>query len=604
MHITSRLIRSCAIAAIIGVSPVAVGAAYANTPTMEEKKAAAAQAKLDKAASDLEKNIDKLQAVVDDDLPNVPFTSTVARRVTAAVKAADRAISTAEKTDPSFDMSDLKERYEPLKLYFENKAEETPSPAAKELRAFHFDLKLLEQRTAKGERRRFPPLPIYSFITLPGETELKLSNTLAAAMELDPDYDYSQLLERYEPYARGYVQQTGHLLAHMNGFERQQDIAKNLTMAQNIIRSGRVKEIIHMTDALASGNQSRIQMLEERKAALLSAVDVAEKGLPTLKDETKDIAYYDPFVLENTLAEIQQGIALADKNELIGYEKIDTPCQKAVMGKVVFGDDNVTMYCKRADFISSFAVGEGLYMRAGFEFPADAYIKMRDFKLTPGVPHKIGVQARYELDGEELFTFYPNISYSSQVIEAEVVTRSAPARYAEFYWNIRDVFKEMIDRNKKKGVLNVKLYAYNGEENLDPSLKLGPLLAEGSVTLDASSAASQKYLMERLVGFPPPGGLHKAYVARAKRALDRYDVEYDVVNIVSEEETIVKNILDIPIKIVVSAVVAKKNGDGTCSVYTQWFQRQFTGTGYVKELSFDKKEGDKSIHCKALDKYK
>lgn len=576
----------------------------AREKELADKKKAAAEKKVAKALKDIEKSLSKLESSVDEAIPLVPFTSPVAKRVSSAIKDTDRAIKKLVKADPEYDLSEINGRYEPLKAFFENKAAETASPAAKSIRSMVFDLKLLERDTEGDAVRTFAPSPILEFVSEGEFEEQTISRHLSEAMRLDPDYDFTQLLERFDPYARNFVAGTGQLLEHMEGYAEQQSLATDFANIARYATSGGYRYVLTMFVAQGSSDQSVIDRAKADKDKMLELVKSAEKRLPELQQASQSIDYYNTQVFETELGNIHQAIEAANRHEFIAYEKVDTSCQAAIAGKVVFGSDYLTDECDPADFITEYTIGDKLHMRVGFEdIPANAYIAGRNHELTSGVPNGITVKVVYKLDGEELFAFYPKHSETTQHVQAELITTYPPSRNSGYHWNLRDVFFAMLDADKEKAVLDIELYAFNRDDKVDAALKDGPLIANGSLKLDASTDAARTYLLQGLVGVTPPGPLHSAFADNAERAMARSEIKFDVLHVTSKEMTVVKNILGIPLKKVIATTVAQKHADNTCTVYVQWMKQVFDGTGYAGGLSLDRKEPDHTVHCQAVEQY-
>lgn len=570
-----------------------------------EKMKAAAEKKAAKSLEDIEKNLSKLESAVDEAIPLVPFTNTVSRQVASAIKGADRAIKKLTRANPDYDLTEINERYGPLKSFFENKAAETESPAAQSIRSMVFDLKFLERDSEGGAVRNFGPSSIDRFVSEAEWKEQTVARHLTEAMNLDPDYDFTQLLERFEPYAHNFVKGTGQLLEHMEGYAEQQSLAADLYNITLFASSdGGYRYVLNMVAAEGTEDQTKIQNAERKKTRLLELIESAERGLPELQQAVQSNDNYDTQVFEIALGNIHQAIEAASKNELIAYEEVDTPCQLAITGKVVFGSDHLTDECDPSTFISEYNIGDKLYMRAGFEdVPTNAYIKGRNFELTSGVPNAITIKAVYKLDGEELFAFYPKHFGSTPNTQAELITTYPPSTRSSYHWNLRDVFFAMMDAGKEQAVLDIELYAFNRDERVEESLKDGPLIAKGSLKLDASTDAAQTYLLQGLVGVTPPGPLHDAFASNAARAMARSEIAYDVLHVTSKEMTVVKNVLGIPLKKVIATTVAQKHADNTCTVYVQWMKQVFDGTGYAGGLSLDRKEPDHTVHCQAVEQY-
>ncbi|TQV69836.1 hypothetical protein [Denitrobaculum tricleocarpae] len=569
------------------------------------KKKAAAEKKVEKALKDIEKNLSKLEGAVDESIPLVSFTSPVSRQVSSAIKGADRALKNLAKADPEYDLTEINERYEPLKAFFENKAAETESPAAQSIRSMVFDLKFLERDAEGGAVRTFNPSPVNEFVSEGEFKEQTVARHLTEAMNLDPEYDFTQLLERFDPYARNFVEGTGQLLEHMDGYKTQQEIAQAITNANVLgMHYDNFRLLIDGRMAEFTLNEVRIERAKADNATLMELIAAVEKNIPLLQQEAQTITYYNTQVFEAELGNIHQALEAASRHELVAYDKIDTSCQAAIAGKVVFGSDHLTFECDPSSFITEYIIGDKLYMRAGFEdIPANAYIVARDHELTLGVPNGITVKAVYKLDGEELFAFYPKHSETTQNIEAELITTYPPSTNSAYHWNLRDVFFAMMDAGKEQAVLDIELYAFNRDDRVDESLKDGPLIAKGSLKLDASTDAAQTYLLQGLVGVTPPGPLHDAFASNAARAMARSEIAYDVLHVTSKEMTVVKNILGIPLKKVIATTVAQKHADNSCTVYVQWMKQVFDGTGYAGGLSLDRKEPDHTVHCKAVEQY-
>lgn len=569
------------------------------------KKKAAAEKKLAKALKDIEKNLAKLEGAVDEAIPLVPFTSPLSRQVSSAIKGADRALKNLVKADPEYDLTEINERYEPLKAFFENKAVETASPAAQSIRSMVFDLKFLERDAEGGAIRTFNPSPVSEFVSEGEFKEQTVARHLTEAMNLDPEYDFTQLLERFDPYARNFVQGTGQLLQYMEGYSEQQSLATDIYNATLFSdHQGSYRYVVNMVAAEGAENPTTIANAKRDRKKLLELVEAAEQGLPKLQEASKSVEYYNTRVFEIALGNIHQGIEAASKNELIAYEEVDTPCQLAITGKVVFGSDYLNDECDPSTFITEYTIGDKLYMRAGYEdVPVNAYIKGRDFELTPGVPNAITIKAVYKLDGEELFAFYPKHFESTPNTQVELITTYPPSTRSSYHWNLRDVFFAMMDAGKEEAVLDIELYAFNEDERVEESLKDGPLIAKGSLKLDASTDAAQTYLLQGLVGVTPPGPLHDAFASNAARAMARSEIAYDVLHVTSKEMTVVKNVLGIPLKKVIATTVAQKHADNTCTVYVQWMKQVFDGTGYAGGLSLDRKEPDHTVHCQAVEQY-
>ncbi len=570
-----------------------------------EKKKAAAEKKAAKSLEDIEKNLSKLESAVDEAIPLVPFTSTVNRQVASAIKGADRAIKKLAQANPDYDLTEINERYGPLNSFFENKAGETASPAAQSIRSMVFDLKFLERDSEGGTVRTFNPSPIERFVSEAEWKEQTVARHLTEAMNLDPDYDFTQLLERFEPYARNFVEGTGQLLEHMEGYATQQRVAENLYKATLLaLGNGGYRALINLEIAEMTDNVSRVERAKADKATFMELVEATEQNIPLLQEETQSLVYFNTQVFESELGNIHQAIEAASKHEFVTYEKIETSCQQSIAGKVVFGSDYLTDECDPSSFITEYTIGDKLHMRAGFEdIPANAYIVGRNHELTSGVPNGITVKAVYKLDGEELFAFYPKHSETTQNIQAELITTYPPSRNSGYHWNLRDVFFAMMDADKEEAVLDIELYAYNRDERVDPALKDGPLIAKGSLKLDASTDAAQTYLLQGLVGVAPPGPLHDSFADNAERAMARSEIEFDVLHVTSKEITVVKNVLGIPLKKVIATTVAQKHADNTCTVYVQWMKQVFDGTGYAGGLSLDRKEPDHTVHCQAVEQY-
>lgn len=576
----------------------------AKQEELAAKKKAAAEKKVAKSLKDIEKNLSKLESAVDEAIPLVPFTSPVARQVGSAIKNADRAIKNLVKADPEYDLTEINERYEPLKAFFENKAAETASPAAPSIRSMVFNLKFLERDTEDGAIRTFGTSPISEFVSEGEFDEQTISRHLTEAMSLDPDYDFTQLLERFDPYARNFVEGTGQLLEHMEGYAEQQRVAQDLHNAQMLAQgNGGYRALINVKTAEITDNVSRIERAKADKAKFLELIEATEENIPLLQ-AAQSIEYYDTQVFETALGNIHQAMEAANRHEFIAYEKVETSCQQAIAGKVVFGSDYLTDECNPSDFISEYTIGDKLHMRVGFEdIPANAYIAGRNHELTSGVPNGITVKVVYKLDGEELFAFYPKHSETTQHVQAELITTYPPSRNSGYHWNLRDVFFAMMDADKEQAVLDIELYAFNRDDKVDPALKDGPLIAKGSLKLDASTDAARTYLLQGLVGVSPPGPLHSAFADNAERAMARSEIKFDVLHVTSKEITVVKNILGIPLKKVIATTVAQKHADNTCTVYVQWMKQVFDGTGYAGGLSLDRKEPDHTVHCQAVEQY-
>lgn len=577
----------------------------AKQEELAAKKKAIAEKKVAKSLKDIEKSLSKLESSVDEAIPLVPFTTTVSRQVSSAIKDADRAIKNLAKADPEYDLSEINQRYEPLKAFFENKAAETTSPAAQSIRSMVFDLKFLERDSEGGAIRNFNPSPISRFVSPAEQKEETVARHLTEAMNLDPNYDFTQLLERYDPYARNFVEGTGQLLEHMEGYAEQQSLAKDLYNISLFATSdGGYRYVMNMVAAEGSSMETVIENAKRDRARVLELVESAEKGIPQLQQAAQSTDYYNTQVFETALGNIHQAIEAANRHEFIAYEKVETSCQQAIAGKVVFGSDYLTDECDPADFITEYSIGDKLHMRVGFEdIPANAYIAGRNHELTSGVPNGITVKAVYKLDGEELFAFYPKHSETTQNIQAELITTYPPSKNSGYHWNLRDVFFAMMDADKEQAVLNIELYAYNRDDTVDPALKDGPLIAKGSLKLDASTDAARTYLLQGLVGVTPPGPLHSELASNAERAMERSEIKFDVLHVTGKEITVVKNILGIPLKKVIATTVAQKHADNTCTVYVQWMKQVFDGTGYAGGLSLDRKELDHTVHCQAVEQY-
>ncbi len=569
------------------------------------KKKAAAEKKAAKSLKDIEKNLAKLESAVDESIPLVPFTNTVGRQVSSAIKGADRALKNLAKADPDYDLTEINERYEPLKSFFENKAAETASPAAQSIRSMVFDLKFLERDAEGGAIRTFNPSKLDHFVSTAEWKEQTVARHLTEAMGLDPEYDFTQLLERFDPYARNFVAGTGQLLEHMDGYQTQQRIAKDLynstLLGMNydnfrLLIDGQMEEF--------TLDVNRIERAKVDNATLMELIAATEKNIPLLQQEAQAITYFNTQLFETELGNIQQALVAANRHELVNYEKVETSCQAAIAGKVVFGSDYLTDECDPGDFITEYTIGDKLHMRVGFEdIPANAYIVGRNHELTSGVPNGITVKVVYKLDGEELFAFYPKHSEITQHVQAELITTYPPSRNSGYHWNLRDVFFAMMDAGKDEAVLDIELYAFNRDDKVDPALKDGPLMAKGSLKLDASTDSARTYLLQGLVGVAPPGPLHSAFADNAARAMARSEIEFDVLHVTSKEMTVVKNILGIPLKKVIATTIAQKHADNTCTVYIQWMKQVFDGTGYAGGLSLDRKEPDHTVHCQAVEQY-
>jgi len=559
-----KLYLSCIL--LFSVFQVGSVAAAGNEQEMQDKKVLSIFKTLDK-------NLSNLEGFVDTAIPAVPLKSVQSKQSKSYLDRIESSFKKLEKSYPNIDVSMYKKRYASLKAFFENKEKEAASPAAADIQNMVMHILYLE--TDAVERRESASRNFYT------ET-LKASEKLASAENKDPDYDFSVLKERFAPHVEKFVQDSGHLLPHQPGFAEQKRAYDLQNSANGYIFAG----------AALSHKEQLDKMVIE-----------IEKNLNLSKEKAPD--YYQPAKAEAQLEFMKQILAAAERNELRSFDKIETACQQENIGKIVFANKKLEDNCDSSSFITRYEVGKPLYMRAAFEdIASNAYVKMREHKRTPGVHQGIKQKIVYSIDGKEVFSFVPYFFQDelTRPATASVLMDTSRIKHREFYLHFDEVLLDIASAGKDRATFGIAIYAYNSVEQAGVP-KDGPLLAKGELLIDASSSAAKKFMREGKLAVSAPGSLDESMHELAEIALVRNKVKYDLFHITSDQATIVKNILDIPLKRVVSVIVVNKSSDNRCTAYVQWMKQVFDGAGYTEGFSLDKKEHSKNVSCSSVEQY-
>ncbi|TQV84614.1 hypothetical protein FKG94_03575 [Exilibacterium tricleocarpae] len=554
------------------------------------KALSAGQAKILQGQVDkFESNLTRLEKIVDASIVGVPLTDKEIKNSDNYFKRISGYIKKIKNMDPSYNLDELIARKESFESYLDHKKQEPASTAAEEIKSIYTTLASIE----KGAR--FRARPQFSSDTDVTKTSYYfLSSTFVTAKQKDPNYDYSQIIERFQPHARAFVEVTGRLLPHMPGSDAE---VRALAALEPAIKLSR-----WLRNAMWESGDGTMPAAE--KAKLDQYLATAEKELKAAKSAAPE--YYKPQQAQNSIEALKYFSVASTRNEFESYDKQDTACQKAIVGKVAFSNETLGIECSEKDFISAYELGQPLNIRAGFANSAvNEYIKMRNHEKTLGVPGSIEIKVVYELDGKKVFSFSPRSFISTQpYIYVGLQTKYFPQTNLDYYQGFRDIVLKMVDENIRKATFGIKIYAHNSHQEVDPQLTQGPLLAQGQIPIDASTKAAKQFILKGQVGVPDPGPLHGRFAKNAQRAMQRSEIPFDVLHMTSSEATVVKNGLGLPLKIVMAGVVASKHEDNTCSSYVQWFKQTYTGGGnYSAGLSLDKKEITRTVPCIAVEQY-
>lgn len=521
----------------------------------------------------LDRNLNKLEGFVDTAIPAVPLKSVESKQSQSYFKRIESSFKKLNKSYPDVDVSMREKRFASLKAFFENKEKEAASPAASDIRNMVMHILYLE--TDADKRRESASRNFYT-------EAFKASEKLAAAEEKDPDYDFSVLKDRFAPHAEKFVQESGYLLPHLPGFAEQKRANDLQNSANAYIYGGAALSYKEQLDKMA---------VEIEKSLLLS------------KEKAPD--YYQPVKAEAQLDFMKQVLAAAERNELRNFDNIETACQQENIGKIVFANKKLEDNCDSSSFITSYEVGKPLYMRAAFEdIASNAYVKMREHARTPGVHQAIKQRVVYSIDGKEVYSFIPKFVQGELTRPAttSVLMDADRIKYRELYLHFDEVLLDMVSAGKDKATFGIAIYAYNTVEQAGVP-KDGPLLAKGELLIDLSSSASKQFLRDGKLAISTPGSLDDEMHEMVEVALVRNKVEYDLFHVTSDQATIVKNVLGIPLKRVVRTVIVNKSSDNRCTAYAQWMKQVFDGTGYTQGFSLDKKEHSKNVSCSSVEQY-
>ncbi|MBV1788324.1 hypothetical protein KQ940_09675 [Marinobacterium sp. D7] len=559
-----RIFLHCFVALLIIQTNTAIGANSEQEVT--DKKVLSIFNKLDK-------NLSKLEGFVDTAIPAVPLKSAQSKQSKSIFKGVESDLKKLSKSYPDIDASNYRNRFTSLKSFLENKENEPTSPAAKDIENMMMHVLYLEMDPDKRSESASRNFYTETF---------KASTKLAEAQEKDPDYDFSVLIERFAPHAQKFVEDSGRLLPHLSGYAEYM----------------RADELQSKADAYVLAGAAL-----SYKAELDKMVVEIDKNLALSKE--KGPKYFKPSKAEAQLDFTKQVLVAAARNELKEFDKIDTQCQTENIGKVVFANKKLEDNCESSSFIESYEVGQPLYLRAAFEdIASNAYVKMRNHERTPGVHGGIEQKIVFSLDGKEVFTFIPFLvsEEMDRPATSSVLMDTTRLDHKEFFRHFDKVLLEMASTGKDKANFGIEVYAYNSTKQ--PGVPNdGPLLAKGEILIDASSDAAKKFMREGKLAISSPGELDDSLHDMAVAALERNKVEYDLFHITSDQMTIVKNVLDIPLKRVVRGIIVSKSDDNRCTAYPQWFAQVFDGTGYTKGVSLDKREHSKGVSCSSVEQY-
>ncbi|TQV84615.1 hypothetical protein FKG94_03580 [Exilibacterium tricleocarpae] len=198
----------------------------------QEKQAHWQEQKTERAFSSLRKTLVTLEVYRKQAIPQVPLRGEVRTVAPRGLKLIASRLHILQNTDlPQPQKQEIEQfrlRYEALKTFFQEKQDETPSPAHHHIRFLHSELYMLEQ-------------PDYTSSKFLLDRRLSIIQSLgyraARIREQDPDYQLTPLLERMEPLAKEYVIAKQRLLEIQPGYRELGRAMTYLHSAESLIGS-------------------------------------------------------------------------------------------------------------------------------------------------------------------------------------------------------------------------------------------------------------------------------------------------------------------------------------------------------------------------------